>query len=147
MLDAALYENIALRDAGSRHGRMPWRTLREATSAILSARDVRAGSIDTTARTLSGGNQQKLVLGRELADAPQAVIVENPSRGLDFQATAAVQSALRAARDAGAAVLLYSSDLDEVLQLADRVVVMFDGRLVESARDRDAVGRAMLGAI
>jgi simple sugar transport system ATP-binding protein len=57
-----------------------------------------------------------------------------------------VHAALREARDAGAAVVLYSSDLDEVLQLADRVVVLFDGRLVASGNDREAVGRAMLGA-
>ena len=146
LLDAPLDENVALRGAGARRGRMPWRMLRAATAAILSARDVRASGPGAPARSLSGGNQQKLVLGRELADRPAAVIVENPSRGLDFQATAAVHAALREARDAGAAVVLYSSDLDEVLQLADRVVVLFDGRLVASGNDREAVGRAMLGA-
>ena len=146
LLDAPLDENVALRGAGGRRGRMPWRMLRAATAAILSARDVRAAGPSAPARSLSGGNQQKLVLGRELADRPAAVIVENPSRGLDFQATAAVHAALREARDAGAAVVLYSSDLDEVLQLADRVVVLFDGRLVASGNDREAVGRAMLGA-
>jgi general nucleoside transport system ATP-binding protein len=146
MLDATLSENVALRGAGSRRGRMPWRALRAATTLLLQARDVRAGGIGVLARTLSGGNQQKLVLARELADTPAAVIVENPSRGLDFQATAAVQAALHEARDAGAAVVLYSSDLDEVLLLADRVFVMYDGRLIETARDRDAVGRAMLGS-
>ncbi len=146
LLDAPLDENIALRDAGARRGRMPWGALRAATTALLAERDVRASGATALARTLSGGNQQKLVLGRELADAPDAVIVENPSRGLDFQATAAVQDALRSARDAGAAVVLYSSDLDEVLMLADRVYAMFDGRLIDVVNDRDAVGRAMLGA-
>ena len=146
LLDAPLDENIALRDAGARRGRMPWSALRAATTALLAERDVRASGATALARTLSGGNQQKLVLGRELADAPDAVIVENPSRGLDFQATAAVQDALRSARDAGAAVVLYSSDLDEVLMLADRVYAMFDGRLIDVVNDRDAVGRAMLGA-
>jgi len=146
LLDAPLDENIALRDAGARRGRMPWGALRAATTALLAERDVRASGTTALARTLSGGNQQKLVLGRELADAPDAVIVENPSRGLDFQATAAVQDALRSARDGGAAVVLYSSDLDEVLMLADRVYAMFDGRLIDVSKDRDAVGRAMLGA-
>lgn len=146
MLDAPLDENIALRDAGARRGVMPWHDLRERTRAVMRDRDVRAAGPAVLARMLSGGNQQKLVLGRELADAPDAIVVENPSRGLDFFATMAVQQALRDARDAGAAVVMYSSDLDEVLLLSDRVYAMFDGRLVEVPRDRDAVGRAMLGA-
>jgi simple sugar transport system ATP-binding protein len=146
LLDAPLDENIALRDAGARRGRIPWDMLRDTTSGILRDRDVRASGPSVLARTLSGGNQQKLVLGRELADAPDALVVENPSRGLDFQATEAVQSALRDARSAGAAIVLYSSDLDEVLMLSDRVYAMYAGRLTEVPRDRDAVGKAMLGA-
>ena len=147
MLDATLDENIALRGAGERRGRIPWGTVRRDTEQIISTRDVRTDGASALARTLSGGNQQKLVVGRELADAPEALIVENPSRGLDFQATASVHAALREARDGGAAVLLYSSDLDEVLLLADRVLVMFNGTLVETSRDRDAIGRAMLGVV
>jgi len=145
LLDAPLDENIALREAGARRGLMPWRALRESTKALLRRHDIRASGPQVLARTLSGGNQQKLVLGRELADTPNALIVENPTRGLDFHATSAVQDALRDARDTGAAVVLYSSDLDEVLEMADRVFVMFDGRLLATSRDRDAVGRAMLG--
>jgi len=146
MLDAPLDENIALRDAGARRGVMPWDVLRERTRDVLRDRDVRAAGPGILARMLSGGNQQKLVLGRELAEDPEAIVVENPSRGLDFYATMAVQQALRDARDAGAAVVVYSSDLDEVLLLSDRIYAMYDGRLVEVPRDRDAVGRAMLGA-
>jgi simple sugar transport system ATP-binding protein len=71
--------------------------------------------------------------------------VENPTRGLDVRATAAVHARLRAARDGGAGVLLYSSDLDEVLTLADRVVVLHAGTLREVPARRDLVGRAMLG--
>jgi len=146
LLDASLDENIALRDANARRGRMSWRTLREATADIIARFDVRAPSVAVAARTLSGGNQQKLVLGRELVPQPQALVVENPSRGLDFRATFAVHAALRSARNSGSAVLLYSSDLDEVLALADRVYAMHDGVVSEVARDREVVGRAMLGA-
>ena len=146
MLDASLVENLALRGAGERRGLVPWSALRESTVALLTQRHVRASGPQVRAGTLSGGNQQKFILGRELADAPAALVVENPSRGLDFQATTAVQTALRDARAHGAAVVVYSSDLDEVVQLADRVFVMFDGRLIETSRDREAVGRAMLGA-
>lgn len=155
LLDAPLYENTALRGAGRRRGAMAWAAFREQTQRLFVRHDVRAGAVDVAARTLSGGNQQKFVLGRELADAPQALVVENPSRGLDFNATAAVHAALRAARDSGTALVLYSSDLDEVLQLADRVYAMFEGRVHEvpgagsaidgTTFDRDAVGRAMLG--
>jgi general nucleoside transport system ATP-binding protein len=145
LLDAPLFENTALRDAGDRRGTLSWPTFRARTADLLSAFDVRASGVDAVARTLSGGNQQKFVLGRELAGNPEALVVENPSRGLDFKATAAVHEALRAARDAGTAVVLYSSDLDEVLLLADRVYAMHAGRVTEVPNDRDTVGRAMLG--
>ncbi len=145
MTGATITENVALRNAGARRGRMPWRALESSTAMLMWQRDVRAAGPRALVRTLSGGNQQKLVIGRELADAPDALVVENPSRGLDFQATAAVHRALRDARDAGAAVVMYSSDLDEVLALSDRVYVMFAGALHETAADRDTVGRAMLG--
>ena len=146
LLDRSLVENVALRDAGSREGRMPWNALQRATRTIISECDVRAGGSNVEARTLSGGNQQKLILGRELADQPQALVVENPTRGLDFRAASAVHDALRAARTAGTAVVVYSSDLDEVLLLADRVVVMHAGQLSAVASDRETIGRAMLGA-
>jgi simple sugar transport system ATP-binding protein len=145
LLDAPLFENLALRGAGTRTGRMHWPDWRARTTERMKAFDVRAAGSDVIARTLSGGNQQKFVLCRELDEQPEALIVENPSRGLDIRATAAVQDALRAARDEGAAVLMYSSDLDEVLALADRVYVMHAGQVVPMSRDRDAVGRAMLG--
>jgi simple sugar transport system ATP-binding protein len=145
LLDAPLYENTALRGAGERRGRMSWGALRDSTAGLLSRYDVRAPGPTAVARTLSGGNQQKFVLGRELADQPQALVVENPSRGLDFKATAAVQQALRDARDSGTAVVVYSSDLDEVLLLADRVYVMHTGTVREVRGDRDEVGRVMLG--
>ena len=146
LLDSSIVENVALRGAGARLGRMPWNALRETTSNILRTYSVLASGVQSSARALSGGNQQKLVLGRELENAPSALVVENPSRGLDFRAAAAVRDSLRAARDAGAAVVVYSSDLDEVLLLADRIYAMHDGVLTETPRDRESVGRAMLGS-
>ncbi len=145
LLDGTLDENIALRGAGARRGRLSWGSLRAATADIVTRFDVRTSGVSATARALSGGNQQKLVLGRELADRPDALVVENPTRGLDFRAIASVHAALRAARDAGTAVLMYGSDIDEVLALADRVYVMHNGAVLESTHDRDVVGRAMLG--
>lgn len=145
MSRAPLDENIALKGAGARTGRMPWRAIRASTAALLRERDIVAGGVQSAARMLSGGNQQKLVLARELADVPQALVAVNPSRGLDFQATNAVHVAIKEARDAGTAVVVYSSDLDEVLALADRVYAMFNGELIATALDRDAVGNAILG--
>ena len=144
LLDAPLFENTALQGAGARRGVIDWNAFRARTSAVLHRFDVRASGADAVARTLSGGNQQKLVLGRELETAGEALVVENPSRGLDFMATDAVHRALREARDAGMAVVVYSSDLDEVVLLADRVFAMHNGTLLESAKDRDALGRARL---
>jgi simple sugar transport system ATP-binding protein len=147
LLDRALVENIALRDAGERRGLLRWRALRERTASLMAAYDVRALSEASVARTLSGGNQQKLVLAREIEGEtpPAAIVLENPTRGLDVRATAEVHARLRAARDAGTAVVVYSSDLDEVLALSTRVFVMRAGSVREVAQDRDAVGRAMLG--
>ncbi len=144
LLDAPLFENTALQGAGARRGMIDWNAYRARTAAMLHRFDVRASGPDAVARTLSGGNQQKLVLGRELQAAGEALVVENPSRGLDFVATDAVHRALREARNAGMAVVVYSSDLDEVVLLADRVFAMHNGTLLESAKDRDALGRAML---
>ena len=147
LLDAPLTENVALRGAATRRGMMRWNQVATDTAALMARHDVRAPGPDVPMRTLSGGNQQKLVLARELDGHPALLVAENPTRGLDFVATAAVHDALRAARANGVAVVLYSSDLDEVLALADRVVVMLGGRLQAlDTTDRDLVGRAMLGS-
>lgn len=119
----------------------------DATDAI-SAFDVQGvRSLQQKAALLSGGNAQKLVIAREFSRDPQLVLVHSPSRGLDAKATAAVHARLRAARDAGAAVLVISEDLDEVLMLADRIGVMNSGRIVaefERPADRQTIGRAMV---
>lgn len=147
VLDMSLIENVALRSLGTRHGRMPWSALRNAAADVVDRFDVRGPGIDAPGRALSGGNQQKLVLGRELGDRPNLVVAENPTRGLDIRASEAVLGQLRAAKGAGSAVVLYSSDLDEVLEISDRVLVVFAGRLaVVDPSTRETVGRAMLGA-
>lgn len=145
LLDASLVENLALRDAGTREGRIAWDQIARRTAALITLRDVRAADKQVLARTLSGGNQQRFIIARALEDTPPALVIENPTRGLDFRSTAAMHHALRDARDAGIAILLYSSDLDELLSLADRVLAMHDGQLREVPRDRELVGRAMLG--
>lgn len=155
LLDRSLAENIALRGAGRRRGRIRWEAVQSYAESLMRAFDVRPPDSRASMRLLSGGNQQRLVLAREMdhsADAggarderSGAIVAENPTRGLDVRAMAEIHARLRAARDAGAAVVIYSSDLDEVLALASRVFVVFAGTLREVGTNRDEVGRAMLG--
>jgi simple sugar transport system ATP-binding protein len=118
------------------------------TAAAVIAFDVQGvRSLNQKAALLSGGNAQKLVLARELGRQPSVIVAHSPSRGLDIQATAAVRARLLAARMAGAAVVLISDDLDEILTLSDRIGVMSRGRIVaefDAPADRHAVGRAMV---
>jgi ABC-type uncharacterized transport system ATPase subunit len=118
--------------------------------AIQERFDVRAASLDVPIKTLSGGNQQKVVVGRALIDDPSLVIAYNPTRGIDVGAAALVQSRLMQARNAGAAILLISFELDEILTLADRILVMYRGAIVGSFDreevDRPTIGRLMAGS-
>jgi simple sugar transport system ATP-binding protein len=149
LLERPLVENVALRGAGARRGVMDWHRVEARADSLVRAFDVRGAGIHAPMRTLSGGNQQKMVLARELTaddvSGGQGIVVENPTRGLDVRATTEVHARLRAARSEGAAVVLYSSDIDEVLQLADRVLVVFAGAVRGAPLDREIVGRAMLG--
>jgi simple sugar transport system ATP-binding protein len=151
LLDRSLADNMVL-GVGSpapwRHRwTIDWPLARTRTAELISRFNIRAGGPSVTAETLSGGNQQKLVLARALERHPQVLVLENPTRGLDFDATAFIHAQLRAAASAGAAVLVHSTDLDEVLALGDRVVVVTDGRVVPAApnADRASVGDLMLG--
>jgi simple sugar transport system ATP-binding protein len=145
ILEFSPTENLALRNAGARRGLVAWRALARRALELIADFDVRGGRVDRPIGDLSGGNQQKFILARELDGAPALVVAENPTRGLDIRATKAVHDRLRATANNGAGVVVYSSDLDEVLALATRVVVIHGARVREVARDRDAVGRAMLG--
>jgi simple sugar transport system ATP-binding protein len=147
ILDFPLYENVALSRIAQRRGWMQWTKLRTQTAILLQHNDVRATGVEMTVRALSGGNQQKFVVGREMEGAPHALVVENPTRGLDIQATTAVHQRLRQAREQGATIVVYSSDLDEVLSLADRVVVVYEGRVYHVPKSRERIGQAMLGTL
>ena len=134
------------RSVGAR-GWIDWSRAEEQTRDLLEQFDVRAPGPEFAAGALSGGNQQKLILGRALAQRPAVLIAENPTRGLDVQGAAEICHHLREAVAAGTAVLFYSSDLDEVLTLgASRLLVLASGRLQELpvTADRDQVGKAML---
>ena len=125
------------------------RIVRHAETVIRDA-DIRAPGPSTPARLLSGGNVQKVVLARELEGNPRALVVASPTRGLDVGAAESIRGLLTEVARKGAGVLLISEDLDELLALCDRIVVMCDGRLVgevpASAADASKIGLMMAGA-
>ena len=112
--------------------------------------DVRTPGPDVLARALSGGNQQKLIVGREMSGEPKVLIASHPTRGVDVGAQAAIWDHIRAARRLGLAVLLISADLDELIGLSDSIKVILRGRFVADVDPSDvtpeALGSAMTGA-
>ncbi|MCV0402694.1 MAG: ABC transporter ATP-binding protein [Chloroflexi bacterium] len=129
-------------------GRIDGRRIREHAVALIERFDIRAGPDDPVA-SLSGGNIQKVLLARVLSRDPRVVVVSQPTRGLDIGATEYVRSQLLERRAAGAAILLVSEDLDELLALADRLVVLYEGRIVgempTTGVDVDRLGMLMAG--
>lgn len=153
VLDFDLAENLALalhRDPVWRRGPvLRWGAIRKEARALVGRHGIRAPGTGTPARALSGGNQQKLVVGRELDRDPDLLVVENPTRGLDVGATAFVHEELQRGRK-GRAVLLLSTDLDEILALSDRVLVMVRGECIPvpaEERTREGVGERMLAGV
>ena len=92
--------------------------------------DIRCVSVDQEARNLSGGNQQKVILARELEGDPDLLVAVHPTRGLDIGAARFVHDSMIAARDKGCGVLLISADFDEILEVSDRIIVMFEGQVM-----------------
>ena len=129
-------------------GRIAWREAAARTAELIRDFEITAPGPGTRASALSGGNQQKLVVARELSRSPAVIVAENPTRGLDISAAAAIHARLRSAAAAGAAVLFYSADLDEVLHLADRVIVLTRGTIAEAppGASRSEIGAMMLRA-
>jgi ABC-type uncharacterized transport system ATPase subunit len=120
------------------------------TQRIVEEYDVRTPSIDVMANALSGGNQQKLIVGREMSGEPRLLIAAHPTRGVDVGAQAAIWDEIRKARAAGLGVLLISADLDELIGLSDHIKVLLRGRLVADADPQtvtpEQLGSAMTGA-
>ncbi|VXB05531.1 ABC transporter ATP-binding protein [Nocardioides sp. AX2bis] len=154
LLDSPLWENRVLGHQSrppSASGRLIKRgAARADTQRIIDAYDVRTPGTDVPARALSGGNQQKLIVGREMSGDPILLIAAHPTRGVDVGAQAAIWNHIREARADGLSVLLISADLDELIGLSDRIEVVLRGRLVGEFDPSDVtpeqLGSAMTGA-
>jgi simple sugar transport system ATP-binding protein len=160
----SLEDNVLLGrdDEYTRPGTLDRDRLRQTAQSIIGRLDIRPPDPSAPAASLSGGNQQKIVVGRELGRPRLAALVcAQPTRGVDVGAIERIHAELLAARDAGCAVLLFSAELDELLALADRIAVLYRGRVAgelanpvhpagatadERAERRAAIGRLMLGA-
>lgn len=157
VLPLPLWESALLGYQRSRRFATAWgwvrrRAARSAAQVMLERYDVRPAQLDLQTSTLSGGNQQKLILAREALapeHVPEVLLVGQPTRGVDIGAIELIYDRLRAMRDGGTAVLLVSSELDEILALADRVLVMNQGVIVGELANEDcseaALGRLMAG--
>ncbi|NNJ69488.1 MAG: ABC transporter ATP-binding protein [Boseongicola sp.] len=136
----------------SRGGSIDWARVNEMAQTAARDYDVRTPSIHNDAAHLSGGNQQKLIVARELSRDTRFVIAGQPTRGLDVGSIAYIHARLMAARDEGDGILIVSSELDEILAVSDRILVMFKGRIVaeyepgKAPVDKGTIGLAMAGA-
>lgn len=149
----SVLENLALgnRAVAARPAWLPldWAAVRQGVEQLAARFRLKLPRFDVPIETLSGGNVQRVVFARELARAPRLLIAYYPSRGLDIAGVHVVHEVLRACRDSGAAILLISEDLDELVQLSDRLAVMYHGAIVGVMRAADAdllhVGLLMTG--
>ncbi|MFD3699942.1 ABC transporter ATP-binding protein [Streptomyces sp. NPDC058646] len=154
LLESPLWENRILghvtEPPNSRRGILDPKAARKDTERIVREYDVRTPGIEVTAASLSGGNQQKLIVGREMSHNPKFLIAAHPTRGVDVGAQSQIWDAIREARREGLAVLLISADLDELIGLSDTLRVIYRGRLVADADPAtvtpEELGTAMTGA-
>jgi ABC-type uncharacterized transport system ATPase subunit len=154
LLEAPLWENRILghvtESPNSKGALLDLAGARRDTERIVREYDVRTPGIEVTAASLSGGNQQKLIVGREMSHQPKLLIAAHPTRGVDVGAQAQIWDQIREARHNGLAVLLISADLDELIGLSDTLRVMYRGRLVADADPAtitpEQLGSAMTGA-
>lgn len=142
VLDYSVEENMALQtyymEPLSKNGLLDKAAIRKYSDELIERFDVRSGKgSETTARSMSGGNQQKAIIAREIARSPQLLIAVQPTRGLDVGAIEYIHKELIAERDAGKAVLLVSLELDEVLDVSDRIAVMYEGEIMDTVMSNE----------
>jgi len=149
-LPASLAENLVAVDVRrsifQRSGLLRWDVIRRWAAGLLARYEVRGGNAATPAAALSGGNLQRVVVARELHEAPRFLIASHPTRGVDIRGISFIHAQIAAARDAGAAILVVSGELSELLDVADRLLVLFDGRVVADLLAQEATPER-LGAL
>jgi simple sugar transport system ATP-binding protein len=153
VLDHSLAENLMLRDYNQspfvEHGLLNFQVIRDNARRLVELYRVRAGSIDQEVRRLSGGNQQKLILARELEANPRLLVVSQPCKGLDVGAIEFVQNTLVEQRNRGIGILYISTELEHILAVCDRIAVLFRGRITGFLTPQEAtperIGRLMAG--
>ncbi len=141
-LDENVISTSYYRAPFSRGWRFQFGEVRAFAQRVIDAFQIKSASVSGSVRTLSGGNLQKIVLGRELDGHPKFIIANQPTRGLDVGSIEFVHKTLIAERDAGAAILLVSVELEEIMSLSDRIAVMYEGRITgvldgETASEQD----------
>lgn len=153
ILDFSIAENVVLGSTESidfsKRGVMVPKRIRDFARKIVQSFNVSTAGIDVKARNLSGGNQQKIIVGRELAGQPHLLIAHQPTRGLDVASTEYIQSLLVEARNGGRGVLLVSADFDEILDLSDRILVLYEGKIIGELKRGSGIGELgrLLGGV
>jgi len=153
LMDLTVEENLILENHVSpefqRRGLLDFKEIQRFSEELIRAYDIKTAGPHAEAKSLSGGNLQKVMLARELAGKPAVVIASQPTRGLDVGATEYVHQRILEERERGAAVLLISEDLDEIFALSDRIVVLFEGEVMGEAvveeASREQIGLWMSG--
>ena len=146
-LNQSIADNVTVTkfDSCSRWGWLDLGTQRNQTEKLVNALKIRTQGVQQDVGSLSGGNQQKVILARELSRNPRTILAAEPTRGLDLESTAFVHEQLRHAADGGASIVLITSDLDEAFALADEIHVIYRGKLSE--RMKPEVARERIGAL
>jgi simple sugar transport system ATP-binding protein len=147
ILGFTLTENIILgrQKEFSENGKLNYSKAREKTISVINEYDVRPDNPDAKAGSLSGGNQQKLVVGREMTKAKELILINQPTRGLDIKATEFVHASILDAKKKGKTIMLISSDLSELIKLCDKISVIFNGKIT-TVLDSSEVNEKVLGA-
>ena len=142
MMDLTIAENLILENHSSsdfhRYGLMRSKKIHQFSDELIAAYDIKAGDRDAVTKSLSGGNLQKVMLARELAGRPAMVVAAQPTRGLDVGAMEYIHQRILQERERGAGILLISEDLDEIFNLSDRIVVLYEGQIMGEVRCQDA---------
>ncbi len=149
--DMSVKENLILvsyhQPPYSKAGFINWKWVARHSQELCAEYQVKTPSIEEKAGKLSGGNQQKFVVGREIERHPKLLIAMHPSRGLDIGATKYIHSRLLQGREEGMAILLVSTELDEVLEMSDRIIVMYEGRVIGQIHDPKTITREKIGLL